>query len=345
MGPVTPLLAVAEEIREKNVDTDFYFIGTTDGPEEAVVREYNIEFRSIVSGKLRRYFSFLNFVDLFKIIFGFFQSLIYLFKLRPSAIVSAGGYVAVPVVFAGWLLGIPSIIHQQDVRVGLANKLCAKVARYITVCFPESSSYFNQKKVSVIGNPIRKSFGEKIKKIKSDFGFQSSLPVVLIIGGGTGAESLNNYVEDSIRELVKFCSVIHITGDDKESGNLTINNYIKYKFLKNSCEVLQVADLIVSRAGMGTLTEIAYLSKPSIIIPIPNSHQEFNAAYFAGRSGALNLNQKGLDEDGFVEAIKGLIDNKEKMKKLGSRANKVIKWGAEGKIAELALKFDKKKNS
>lgn len=360
MGSVIPLLAIAEELKDKNPDIDFYWVGTKDGPEKFVVREYNIEFREIASGKLRRYFSLVNFLDIFKIIFGFFQSFIILVKLRPRVIVSAGGYVAVPVVWAGWLFGIPSLIHQQDVRAGLANKLCAKAAKMITVCFSKTAKQFNQKKVEVVGNPVRGSLNHsKAKSLEGKLDLRGDLPIVLVMGGGRGSETINRLVEGSISELAKFAQVVHITGKFKVQSSppisslknsqwrktgqprteksKVIDNYIIYNFIIDSTEVLKSADLIISRAGMGTLTEIAYLSKPSIIIPIPDSHQVENAKYFADRGGIEFLKQKELNEDKFIKSIKNMLDNRGKMKELGENVHKIIKWGAEKEIAKIIL--------
>ncbi|NCP16952.1 undecaprenyldiphospho-muramoylpentapeptide beta-N-acetylglucosaminyltransferase [Candidatus Kuenenbacteria bacterium CG_4_9_14_3_um_filter_39_14] len=345
LGSVTSLLAVVEELKDKNPDVDFYWLGTKAGPEESVIREYNIEFKAVASGKLRRYFSLLNFMDVFKIALGFFQSFILILKCRPDVIVSAGGYVAVPVVWAGWLLGIPSLIHQQDVRAGLANKLCAGAAKIITVCFPESVKNFKQSKVQITGNPVRQEIRNpksKIQDLIDKYKLNEQLPRVLVMGGGRGARSINKLVEDSIKELVKFCQIVHVTGIMNYESKITnYGNYYKYDFLVDSTEVLQLADLIVSRAGMGALTEIAYLGKPAIIMPIPNSHQVDNALYFYERGAVEILDQKELAGEEFVKRVRDLLGDKKKMKGLGDKAQRVIKWGAEEKIAGLILSLAK----
>src|SRR3989338_2003009 len=345
MGSVTSLLAVVEELKDKNPDVDFYWLGTKDGPEKSVVRQYNREFKAVASRQLRMFFSSLNFIDIFKIALGFFQSFIFILKYKPGVIVSAGGYVAVPVVWAGWLMGIPSLIHQQDARPGLANKLCAVTAKIITVCFPESVKNFKQRKVQVIGNPVRqeiKNPKSKIQNLLDKYKLNKKLPIVLIVGGGKGARPINKLVEDSIKELVKFCQIVHVTGImNYESRIMNYGNYYKYDFLVDSTEVLQLADLIVSRAGMGTLTEIAYLAKPAIIIPIPNSHQVDNALYFYERGAVEILDQTELAGEKFVKRIRNLLSDKKKMKEFGEKAQRVIKWGAEEKIAGLILSLAK----
>lgn len=335
MGSVVPLLAVAEELNKKNPNINFYWIGTKGGVEEEVVRSYNMEYRAIASGKFRRYFSLVNVLDIFRIILGWVQSIYILVKWRPQAIVATGGFVAVPVVWAGWMLGMPSLIHQQDMRVGLANKLCAGVAKKITVCFEESAGYFNPKKTLVVGNPIREKLKEGVAKGKE---LKKDLPLLLIMGGGRGANSINELVAGALNELVKIARVVHITGRNKNLVGKQLSNYRQYDFVADITGMLEAAEVVVSRAGMGSLTEIAYLKKPSIIIPIPGSHQEENALYFAERGGIAMLDQRELDEEKLAGAVRDILSNKQKMKEMGDRAHRLIKWGAEEKMAELIVK-------
>ncbi|MFH1890284.1 MAG: undecaprenyldiphospho-muramoylpentapeptide beta-N-acetylglucosaminyltransferase [Candidatus Kuenenbacteria bacterium] len=349
MGSVIPLLAVADSLKEKNLNIDYLWIGTKKGPEKEVVQNYNIEFKSISSGKLRRYFSLHNFLDIFRIKAGFFQSLIILKKFKPHKIVSAGGFVAVPVVWAGWLLGIPIIIHQQDVRPGLANKLCAWCAEKITVCFPETAKHFKKKKIVVVGNPVREALkrlsASSLKYEKHDllgkYNLKHNLPTVLITAGGRGSLVINNIVLDSLKELTKICQVVHITGRNCSTNFIksekACDNYHRYEFMIDNTEILKLADLAVSRAGMSILTELSYLSKPSIIIPLPGSHQEDNAEYFAKKDAVEILTQKELNEELLVNSIREILKDKKRQEKLSQNIHGVIKWGAEKAISDLIL--------
>jgi len=339
MGSVTPLIAVAEVLKARNPGGDLFWIGTKSGPEESVVRHYNINFKAIAAGRLRRYFSWQNFLDVFRIIIGFVQAVVFLIKIRPRVIVSAGGFVAVPVVWAGWLLGIPSVIHQQDVRVGLANRLCSLLAKKITVCFPEMAKNFAKKKTEVIGNPVRASWRKAamvererfLEKLK----LKKEWPVVLVTTGGTGSLEVNQLVGDALKELVKFCQVMQVTGRHKADNNFEHENYLSCEFLVDLVSFFKVADLVVTRAGMAALTEISYLSKPAIVIPIPHSHQEKNADYFYQKGAVEILDQEKIDSDELVKKIKELINNKNKLKELSDKVHGVIKWGAEERLAEI----------
>ncbi len=349
MGSVIPLLAVAEAIKDKYPEADLYWLGTETGPEKKVVEGYNIEYKAITAGKWRRYFSWKNFSDGFMVLYGFCQALLFLSKKKPQVVVSAGAYVAVPVVWAAWFLGIPSLIHQQDVRPGLANRLCAGAAKKITVCFESSLKYFKSKKTLVVGNPVR----ESLKNNKTDpwarlnekYSISKKLPLVLIMGGGTGSYALNRLVLEAADELTAFAQIVHVSGG-RLSGidwrKLDMENYYHFSFLTDNTPFLRAATVVVSRAGMGSLTEIAYLSKPAIIIPIPNSHQEDNADYFYQRKAIIKLEQGKLNKKILVSTIKDVLDKPQRAARLGRTAHQAIKWGAEEKLAEMIAALVKK---
>ena len=262
-GSVTPLLALAEILENKN---SFLFIGTSSGPEWDLLSVTDLPFKVVASGKWRRYFSWQNFADPFRIILGFFQSLIILIKNRPQAVVSAGGFVAVPVAYAAWILRIPIFIHQQDVLPGLANKLMAPFAKVITVVFQKSLNDYGSK-TQWIGNPVKKfSFDlNTVKgKIFEKFGLDSKKPLLLAIGGGTGSLFLNKIVSETVSELSNDCQVIHITGKDRGVLNAPVlSGYRPFTFLDHDevLEIMAASDLVVSRCGLGTLSELTYLRK------------------------------------------------------------------------------------
>jgi len=344
MGSVTPLLAVVEELQKVEPTMEFFWLGTKTGPEKQLVEKYGIKFQSISGGKLRRYFSWQNFLDPFRIIAGFFQSLNSLRKNKPEVILTAGAFISVPVIWAGWFLRIPIVVHQQDIRPGLANRLMAPLAKKITVTFEESIKRFPQKKTKWIGNPVRQSVlqGSRDKAIK-EFNLEPELPTVLIVGGGTGALVLNQAVTEGLAELVKFCQVIHVTGDRKsEIGNQKSERYSSYEFLTDRMkDALAVADIVVSRAGLGFLTELAALGKAVILIPIKDSHQELNANYFAKQNAVLFLPQEELNAENLAATIKNLISNKSDRVNLGRNIQGLMKWGAAGEMVEVVRELTK----
>ncbi len=367
-GSVSPLLAIAEELKETKspigglISCEFLWIGTKKGPEKEMVSAElsseaselsSIRFKSIYSGKLRRYFSWRNFVDPFLILIGFFQSFFIILKWKPDLVVSAGSFVSVPVIWAAWVLRAPVLIHQQDARPGLANKLMAPFAKVVTVAFEESLKYYGKKAVWT-GNPARElriknyacpecSFGEL--RIKN----KNNMPTILVIGGGTGAAAINKLIWDGLNDLTKFCRVIHITGKKKNIPNsirqladqIPNSDYKNYEFLNADqvAEAYAAADIVVSRAGMGALTELSYLSKSAILIPMPDSHQEDNAKIFKDKDAAIVLNQKELTPEVLTKNIKKLLDDEALRGKLRNNIKEVIKRGANESIIGIIKKF------
>jgi len=341
LGPVTPLLAVAYALRSKNPDVKFLWIGTRKGPERKLVREKKINYKAIFSGKWRRYLSLRNFFDLFLIIFGGIQSFFILLRYKPDIIVSAGGFVAVPVCWAGWLLRIPIIIHQQDIQKGLANSLCASFAKKITTAFEKSLRDFPKEKTTWVGNPVRQEIteGSKEQGIKR-FNLLKNVPTLLVLGGGTGSEFINRLILESLPELTDFCQIIHITGGRIEAR--LKDRYHSYKFLgREMANAYAVSDIIISRAGMGVLSELSALGKPSILLPL-TGHQEKNAMYFAEEDGAVVLRERGLMKDKFIGEVKGLLEDTGRQRELGENIRKIFPKNAAENLAEVVWSCQKR---
>lgn len=336
LGSVSPLLAVYTRWKQAEPHLKFVWVGTRDGIEDELIQQYHIPFIPIFSGKLRRYFSIYNIVDAFSIILGFLQSVGIILKYRPALLVSAGGYVSVPLHFAGWLLRVKSVIHQQDLEVGLANRLMAPYARRIFVALPEGLNHFNKNpltkhKTVVVGNPAREEMlrytrAEGVHYLKLD----DSLPVVLIFGGGQGATAINRLVEKSLGQIVQFAQVVHITGPGKDSEFTKelaekYGRYHPYTFVKEAMAyAMAAADVVVSRAGFAALSELSAIGKPALIMPIPDSHQEKNVAFFAARKAIEVLNERTISSDSFVQAIRELIDDDERREQLSKNINAVF---------------------
>jgi len=342
LGSVTPLIAVWQELKKTKPDCQVLWVGTKDGPEKEFINNYGFKFKAISSGKLRRYFSWQNLLDLFLVTVGFFQSLNIIFKFKPDVIVSAGGFVSVPVVWAGWLLKIPSLIHQQDVRPGLANKLMSARAGKITVTFEKSLQDFSKEKVVLTGNAVREEIfnGSKEKAIKF-FNLEPNLPIVLIIGGGTGSLTINKLVWYSLSKLTESIQIIHLTGKGK-SAQFDNPRYHQYDFLtKEIKDALAASDLIISRASMSVLTEITARQKPAVLIPIPNSHQEDNAIEFAKNNAAIYLKQQDLTPQNFSDYIIDLINDSAARENLSRNIAKMMISDGRKKIAEEIIQLSK----
>ena len=323
MGSVSPLLAIVQEFKKQGETLDLLWLGTKNGPERKIIEERGIKFQFIFTGRFRRYFSWRNLIAPCLIILGFFQSIFIILKFRPNLILSAGSFVSVPVVWAGWLLGIPSLIHQQDIIPGLANKLMAPFAKKITVSFEKSLNDFAKSKTILTGNPVREEIFKGDKKLAEQiFNLEPGLPTILVLGGGTGAQFINQTICQIIQELTQFCQIIHLTGKNKfqvSSFKFQVSKrYHQYEFLTNEmADVYVVADVVIGRAGMGTITELSALAKPAILIPIPDSHQEANARYFADKKAAVVFTQKKLTPEILLKRIKEILTDQSLLTKLG----------------------------
>ncbi len=338
MGPVSPLIAVYQKLKTTQT-IDCLFLGTAQGPERTAVESYGIRFRSIRAGKLRRYINWQNLSDPFNVIIGFFQSLGIMVRWRPDVVVVAGGFVGVPVVWAAWLLRVPVLIHQQDILTGLANRLMCRFARRITVSFETSLADFNPKKVVHTGNPVRPEIGQCHTDARSMFHLTADRPVILILGGGTGAANINRLVAESLSELTKYCQVLHITGRGKQT-NLEHEGYRQYEFLTSEMsDALCAADIVVCRSGLSTLSELIVLSKPVITIPMADTHQEDNASYFQSRHALVGMREHGLTAASFAGAIKELLFNQTRREQLAQTLSGLMPHDGAARVAAEVMKL------
>ena len=346
LGPVTPLLGLAEIIHSKNPDTEFVWIGTKNGPEKKIVEEYNVRFIAITSGKMRRYFSFLNILDWFKIKLAFGHCLFLLLKEKPDVLISAGGYVSVPVHLAGWFHGIPSWIHQQDVRVGLANKIMAPFAKVITTALEQNVRKFNVKKTLWLGNPVRSDIYEgNPEKAQEIFNLKKNLPVVFATGGGTGSNKINQLIVEASQHLKNHAQIIHLTGKERSGkyakhAESIIEDYQAYEFFtKEMKHAYAVADVVISRGGFGTITELSALGKASILIPLPG-HQEENVKFLDEAGAVVVMKQDLTDSYKLAKMIQEFLENKNKREEMGEKLKQILPIAKEEDVIEIIKKID-----
>ncbi|MDP3964114.1 MAG: undecaprenyldiphospho-muramoylpentapeptide beta-N-acetylglucosaminyltransferase [bacterium] len=342
-GATVPLLAVADEIRRNNPQAKFIFIGTTDGPERQLVHEAKIVFRSVTAGKLRRYWSWQNFIDPLRVLLGFFQSLYYLHAFGADAVLSVGGYVSVPVVWAARLMEIPSHVHQQDVEPGLANRLLTWPATRMSVTFKHSLKFFPGHKTLHTGNPVRSDImaGSKERGMNA-FSLDPKLPTVLVFGGGTGAQKINELMVGAAFELCEHLQVIHIFGKTRQRFNIANSRYHAYEFLSSEmADAYAVADIVVCRAGLSTISELSALSKSAIIIPMPETHQEANAALLKRSNAAVIVDQGTLTSDFLIDVILGLLANAEWREILKKNIHALTNTEARSSIAQSIINLAK----
>lgn len=347
-GPVAPLIAVAQAIKKQQPTAKFLLVGTHKGPERQMAENAGIAFTAIPAGKWRRYFALQNFAAPFLTLAGFFAALKILKRFRPDCIFGAGSFVQVPVIWAGWFLKIPVIIHQQDVSLSLANRLCEPCAKKITVCFEKSLSDFSEsfglfykhkkeEKITQTGNPFRAELGNvKREQGLKKLNLSTDMPILLVLGGGTGADFVNRLIIKALPELSKIIQIVHSTGL-RAARQVAYENYHQFNFIADMASAYAAADIVLSRAGLSTLTELANLGKVSIIIPMPETHQEYNAALLEKFKAALVFEQKDVSAPGLVAVIRRLLFNLPMQKSLAKNISQIMPKNSAGKIAELII--------
>lgn len=337
LGSVTPLLAVAEVLRIRDSSHEFFWIGTERGVEHAFVRQAGIESFTIPAGKLRRYFSFATITDLLRAISGFFAATAILKKIKPDVVVAAGGFVSVPVHFAAARLGIPQIIHQQDAIVGLATKLMSLTAKKITAALPVHARAFGRKKITILGNPVRFSImNGDADRATERFHLSKDLATVFIVGGGTGAEALNQAVQQMLTSINGQFQVIHLTGMLRERPQNTEPWYHPYPFFtREMADAYAIADIIVSRAGFNALSEISAWGRPAIFIPMPKSHQEDNARFAEQAGAAVILPQSTLSGNTLLQTIRDIFTDNQKYRAMSDAMRSLLPHGAAERFADV----------
>jgi UDP-N-acetylglucosamine--N-acetylmuramyl-(pentapeptide) pyrophosphoryl-undecaprenol N-acetylglucosamine transferase len=325
-GHLIPLLSVVEEIRKRDKNTEFLFVGPKSDFNETL-RAAGIEVKEISAGKIRRYFSLENVTDIFKVLIGTDEAFFHILKFKPDVIFSKGGFASFPAVLAASYMQIPIMTHESDTVPGLANKLIGKFASKIFISFPKTRKYFLDSKIIFSGNPIREDIlhGDK-NYAQRFFNLHENLPVILIFGGSQGAQRINEILLESLEELLQKFQIIHVCGAknfeeiEKKIDVLSIPNKNRYKFYPylhdEMKDAFALSNFVISRAGANSLSEIIALQKPSIIIPLPtaaNNHQYQNAKYFTDENLILMIEEKELDKNNFLEKLNELQSKKDEM--------------------------------
>ena len=340
-GHIYPGLAVLDELRvkfqENNISLYTIWIGCSKGMDKNIVSKAKDmknepcvnKFYGIPSGKLRRYFSFKNISDIFKIIGGFFTSLIIMVKEKPAVLFSKGGFVSVPPCLAAKILKIPVYTHECDFTLGLANKINLKSASKMFVSYEETKNLLSQndkKKVIVSGNPVRPVFYNA--DIQQGFNFlgikNKSKPILLVVGGSSGARQINQLVYDNIDFLCENFIVVHQTGlvnTTQEKSQELVQNYSDYHpydfIYEQMPNVVAASDIVMGRAGANSIWEAAVLLKPMLLIPLcghgTRGDQVDNAKFFEEKKAAKVLIGQEVSKERLVVSLKELLDEKNRL--------------------------------
>ena len=313
-GHVTPNIALLSKLKEKNYD--IHYIGSYHGMEKDLITQLDIPYHGISSGKLRRYFSLQNFTDPFRVIKGFGEASRLIRHLKPDVIFSKGGFVTVPVVVAGKLNRVPTIIHESDMTIGLANTISMPFSTKVCCNFPATAQILKNKAV-LTGQPIREELlvGDRDKALAFT-GLSSENPTLLVVGGSSGAVSVNNAVRRALPSLTKEFQIIHICGKGKIDSSLNnFDNYIQYEYIQDELpHLFALADVVVSRAGANAICEFLALNLPNLLIPLPLSasrgDQLLNAHSFEEQGFSRVLEEEFLTPERLVEVLQSLYQQR-----------------------------------
>jgi len=377
-GHVFPIIAVIRELKNyfssspssilKDKTLEMFFIGPEDSFSKELLEKEGVIVKTITAGKVRRYFTpkdfSKNISDLFfKTPAGILKSLKYLIQIRPGLIFSKGGYGSLPVVMAAKFLKIPIIVHESDTVPGLSNKAALKFAKVILTAFPaentEMSPEFRSKTICV-GNPLRPELlgGNKQEGIKI-FNITQKKPILLILGGSQGAQRINHAVLEALKNIVELFEIVHQCGKDNEKE---LQDQAKLIFEKNPemkkyyhlfgflneeqlKHAFKISNLVISRAGAGTIFEILANRLPSILIPLPEAaqqHQLKNAYYVQDREAGIVIQESVLTPNYLIEKLRTLFSHADDFKAMAQKAKDLAKPDSAKTVAKIIIDFIQK---
>jgi len=316
-GHVTPNIALIAKLKEEGYDISY--IGSKAGIEKRLIERIGIPYYGISTGKLRRYLSLKNISDMFKVLMGMRQAKKVLKKLAPDVVFSKGGFVAVPVVHAAAKRKIPVVIHESDMTPGLANRLCIKKAHTVCCNFPETMKYLPEGKSVHTGTPIRKALFSGTKERGLEVaGFTGQKPILMIMGGSSGAMKINEAVRAALPTLINKFDIIHLCGKGRFDESLADKpGYKQFEYVDEDLkDLFAAADLLISRAGANAVCEILALKKPAVLIPLSaaasRGDQILNAKSFEKAGYSFVLPEEIMTPDTIIEAAEKVYEERDK---------------------------------
>ena len=315
-GHIYPALSILNKIKEKEPNSEFIYIGTHNRMEKDIVPTYNIKYIPLEIYGLSKKNIKRDIKNIFLIKKAYKKCLDIMKDFKPDIVIGVGGYVTYPVILAAHKLGIKTFIHEQNSIPGKSNKILSRIVDGVGVSFKDSSVYFkDQRKVYFTGNPCSENAIDSKKINKSEYGIKEYRKLVLIVSGSLGSNSINNKMIEYLKSIGnKNYDCIYITGKnyyDEFNKNKFPNNVHIYPYIDNMVGLLKSVDVIVSRAGASSLSEILALRLPSIIIPSPyvaNNHQYYNALSLKNNNACIMIEEKDLNKDILSDSIDKCLD-------------------------------------
>lgn len=351
-GHINPGIAIANKIKQENKNAEIMFIGTTRGLENDLVPRAGFELKTIEAYGINRKISIENIKNMFKTLRGFGEAKKIVKEFNPDIVIGTGGFICGPVLLAATKLKIPTMLHESNAFPGVTTKLLSGKVDTVLLGFEDAKSRLPKAKKTVItGTPtkvkkVQLSQMQKEKMIK-ELGLKIDLPIVLVFGGSQGAKSINSCLIDIIEsksnsnyQIIwasgpKQYDIIKENLKDKNINIDKIDNIKILPYIYNMEEMMNLADIIISRSGAMTITEIAKCGKPAIFIPFPfatENHQEYNAKVLENVGAAKIILDKDLNKITLTNTLNEILKNKTRIMKMGQNANKVAINDVEDKI-------------
>ncbi len=314
-GHVTPNIALIEPLLKDGWDV--HYIGSKSGMEKGLVAGLSgVTYHGISTGKLRRYFSWQNFIDPFRVMKGLIEARCLIRRLRPDVIFSKGGFVSVPVVLAAGK--VPVVAHESDFSPGLSNRIASRFTDKVCVSFEDTLPHVPKGRGIFTGTPIRPALYEGSRERALSFtGLSGVKPVLLVMGGSLGAQKLNELVRTALPLLNETFDVIHLCGRGKHDCGCVACGYCQYEYIdKELPDLFALSDVVLSRAGANAVFELLALNKPSVLVPLTSAStrgdQLLNANYFVKKGYAESLDQNATTPETLVAAVKTVYENRER---------------------------------
>ncbi len=352
-GHIFPAISIANEIKSKVPHCDILFVGAENRMEmdRVPAAGYKIEGLPVVGFPRKPSLKMFTFV--FKLWKSMSRARKIVTQFNPHVVVGVGGYASGPVLRMASKLNIPTLIQEQNSYAGITNRILAKKASKICVAYDNMSRYFPANKIVLTGNPVRKDLLESNNKTDEAFSFYNLQPgkkVLLVVGGSLGARTINSSILRNIDMLLKSnIQVIWQTGSFyfdsviESTKNIDLSNIHIHKFISRMGLAYAVSDLVVSRAGAGTISEICLMQKPSILVPSPNvaeDHQTKNAMALVNKNAAVMVSDAQAPDELVKTALELIFDEKH-LSALSENANLLAKPNAASDIADLILQMKK----
>lgn len=329
-GHIYPALAILSKIKKEEPNSEFLYIGTHNRMEKDLIPEMNIPYESIEITGLKRKLTFDNIKTLSNFIKARKKCLNIIKEFNPDIVIGAGGYVTAPVIWAGKKLNCKTFIHEQNSVVGLSNKYLAKYADKIGVSFESTLSEFPKEKVVLTGNPCGEKAIQTKKANKKDFGLSEDKKLVLIVMGSLGSKTINEKMMEYVYGFRnKDYEVIYVTGNeyyDKIKNRAFPENVKVMPFINDLPSIMKCTDLMISRAGASTMSEIMALSIPTIFIPSPyvtNNHQYKNAMDLVNKEASLILEEENLSKNALIRMVDDILEDEKKYNQMKENISKL----------------------